>query len=219
MLFRSAAFFFGRDAYITQQLQQVRNNIAQNRPQYTTCAATDPTFPAQFQYRVDRSIYLYLKACQMNSERRYISAATIDFRADFTEVARGTFLQPLPPCFKQPSLKRPGDDDKKSHGDKDKGGKRPRKGKDPERTKVVNGHLRDEHKLRDGEVWGKKFAGKHLDLIPSTASGKKICHKFHGQGFCWSDCKKADTHNQECMTPMVATDFKKWVDKCRSDSS
>jgi hypothetical protein len=214
-----SAFFFGEDSYLTQQLLQVWSNITDHRPQYTTCFATDPSFPAQFQYRIDRSVYLYLQSCMHNEDRRKISFAPIDFRTDFSEVARGTFTQALPPCFKQQNLKRPGDDDKKDSGKKEDGSKRRRQDDKDGRTKVLNTHLHGEHKLHDNESWNKHFAGKHLDLIPTNASGKKVCHKFHGQGFCWSDCKKADTHNQESMTPSVATGLTKWMEKCRSAAS
>ena len=88
-----------------------------------------------------------------------------------------------------------------------------------ERVMVKNTHLHAEHKLEAGENWTKSFAGKHIDLIPTTPSGKKACHKYHCQGFCWSDCKKADTHNQESMTPSVRADLTKWINKCRAEAN
>ena len=206
-------FFFGRRSELTIELEHVLEHYEDHETHYQTCTLGDRDFPAKFQYRIDRGVYLWLRACSLHASRGNVDSSLIDFRRDTSDVVRDVFMQNLPRHYSR-AFTNIDDHAKPSPNKKAKGNKRP---KDKEiRALSPNTSPHPSLVLKDDDSWSKQFAGKHLEMLPKYKD-KTVCHRFHVLGSCFSDCHKAPTHCKEALdSGDNLSKMQAWCQTCRN---
>jgi hypothetical protein len=151
--------------------------------------ASDIKFIAKFLVSTDSRVNLFLDACIKAESPAKVPLRWFDTQSIYPSIKLNKFYYSLPTSVKHVSPSAV--DDKRDLNGNTKA----------RSTRVVNNHMVEEWKLRENKDYSV-FRHKVMEG-PMLSTGCWGCHKFHNQGFCFSDCANAASHCQ-----LKGNDFK-----------
>ena len=205
----ACSIFFGKGSVIVSRLYELRKEFKNEKTILKAKIVEDKLLPAKILFNVDSKNQRWLRSCMEANDRSEVNDNIIDFRSLVELVLNGQFVQTLPPVFTMTARK-----------DDEKGGdppyKKAKKENDSEKERVIKNETQIEgFKMKSGKKWDH-FCGACADSTPDWGT-KKMCHRWHIRGYCFSDCRNKASHAEKGeISKEKETEFLTWMGKCRA---
>ena len=185
-------FFFSKDSVLVSSLSTVYQDICDHQLTFENLAKDDEWFVTKFIFAIDNRIQIWFAQCSQCEQRCLVDDSVIDFDEITNSVKYRQFNYTLPKVFVhfiEPNKK--GASETLSHGSNG--------------TKKINWEDEKSSKIKPSEVnedWlvkrvvYNKFmkSPKYSANVPKLENGKRMCCKWLSNGYCFSDCGRADAH-------------------------
>ena len=216
----AAEIFFGPESLLRLELHKLLHTVAKYKKNFRDAIVLDEFFATKFLFAVDRRVQLFLSSCKTEDSRYHVNDKFLDFNDIIESILFGTFQMILPPTFKkviadESGTKRESDDTAKA------GGKKQKTGEDKKKSVLVkNDSQHEAFKLKEGEIWKKKFKSAFVDNRPTWdgEKTKKMCTRFHILGNCFDNCDRKESHVPKDQIPAAkVAEMCAFIAKCRGE--
>eukprot|EP00956_Cyclotella_meneghiniana_P031270 scaffold81715_cov29-Cyclotella_meneghiniana.AAC.3 len=185
----------GTDCSVAYAIKELSDFLEERRGKIDSLMSKNKEVGAHILYHVGLKVNNYIDMAHRASSPEDIPKSVLDFSNLRESIDSFNVIPNLPTTFKHTATE-PTDDSSTKPGKK-RGSK---DGKEERRKLVRNSDPVEEWKLQEGEKW-EMFCGENCKDRPTWLDGKRMCHKWHIKGVCFSDCPYAASHVPKPQVP------------------
>ena len=182
---------FGQNSFPQQGIRKFINNCIDNKNVLRTKYFLDDMFISKLHFMFDDRLNKWLEQCGRAEDVMETDLNLIQFSTIFSDIHLNRFYCDLPDNISK-IVKRKSEDEVTNEEKK----KKLKKQAQSNAVELINNNKQEaDWKVRINERFDTVFKGKTKEG-PMLSIGCKPCLKFHGKGYCFSDCIYIKSHKQ-----------------------
>jgi hypothetical protein len=207
---RGVELVFGRNSIFYVNYEKFVNMLQKDKYLIRQMLTQDKHICAKILYAAEIRNKLFWKDCLEVEFVEDIDFGLLDYASISQDLRLKNFNVSLPNCFIESSRNNQNSRVRQAPGQDNS------PADDVSRRQVIkNENINPAFALKEGDEW-PFFAGRELAEKRPMYGLKRVCHKYHSKGYCFSDCPNVISHRDfNDFTPEVQKAYVEWMDNCR----